>query len=558
MSSQFAFGVKPNISIPRNKFDLSHGHKTTMNVGDLVPVLLQEVYPGESFKDKTAFVARSTTPFIRPVMDNLFMDIFFFFVPNRLVYDKWKNVMGENTSGYWANQQTYSVPVGQLLQVEPGSIANHFGLPIGQLPSGATPIEINLLPFRGYGLIWNEWYRDQNTQEPIFINTGEKATFENIDNVGNNFANSDGYYMDMLAKVNKLHDYFTSALPSPQKGDAVEVPIQGISPVLTSDEDIITSGTHFPLNFRNAGNNALPNGGEFLITKLYARAGENYKTSLAMAENGADEAADLSLYPSNLYTDYGDASLFVNDLRFAFQVQKMLERDARSGTRYVEYVASHFNTTSLDQTQQRPEYLGGKRMPLSITQVNQTSQSTEDSPLGQVGAFSLSNGICGFSKSFTEHGFIIGLACIRYHHTYQQGVEKFWTRKTRLDYYDPVFANIGEQPILSKELYAYNLKPDDVFGYQEAWADLRYRPSQVTGQLSSQAGDGLDIWHFADNYANAPILSGEFLEENVGFVDRTLTAPHTTIDNFIVDIYHKLSAIRPMPLYSIPGLIDHH
>lgn len=556
MSSQFAFGVKPNISIPRNKFDLSHGHKTTMNVGDLVPILVQEVYPGESFKDKTAFVARSSTPFIRPVIDNLFMDIFYFFVPNRLVYDKWKNVMGENTSGYWANEETFNVPVGELISVGTGSIADHFGLPIGDKPTGAPTIEINLLPFRAYGLIWNEWYRDQNTQEPIFINTGEKAEFENINTVGNNFANEDGYYMDGLAKVNKLHDYFTSALPSPQKGDAVEVPIQGISPVLTSDEDIFTSGTHFPINFRETGNNHIPNGGEYLNLHPVTRGGEIYKASLGQADVGVGLGNDYSLYPSNLYTDYGDASLFVNDLRYAFQIQKMLERDARSGTRYVEYIASHFNTTSLDQTQQRPEFLGGKRMPLQVTQVSQTSQSSEESPLGQVGAFSLSNGVCGFSKSFTEHGFIIGLACIRYHHTYQQGVEKFWTRKTRLDYYDPVFANIGEQPILKKELFAYDLSNDSVFGFQEAWADLRYRPSKVTGMLSSASQEGLDIWHFADKYSNSPILNSEFLQENRAFVQRTLSA--NQIDDFIVDIYHNLSAIRPMPLYSIPGLIDHH
>ena len=557
MAKQFAFGVKPNISIPRNKFDLSHGHKTTMNVGDLVPVLIQEVYPGESFKDKTAFVARSTTPFIRPVMDNLFMDMYFFFVPNRLVYDKWKNVMGENTSGYWANEETFQVPTAKLVSVLPGSIANHFGLPIGSAPSGATPIDVNILPFRAYALIWNEWFRDQNTQEPVFVNVGNVATFEEaIDNIGDNFGNDDGYYLDGLARVNKLHDYFTSALPSPQKGDAVEVPIQGISPVLTSDEDILTK-SQFPINFRVVGAN-LPTNSSSLGLYGVTRGNEVYKSVLGYNDEGNELANDGSLYPSNLYTDYADASLFVNDLRYAFQVQKMLESDARGGTRYVEYIANHFNTISPDQTLQRPEYLGGKRMPLSITQVNQTSQSTEDSPLAQVGAFSLSNGICGFSKSFTEHGFIIGLACIRYHHTYQQGVEKFWTRKSRYDYYDPIFANIGEQPILRQELYAYDSLPQNVFGYQEAWADLRYRPSQVTGQLSSQANEGLDIWHFADSYQNAPILSSEFIQENTYFVDRTLTAPSNTVDNFIVDIYHNLSAIRPMPLYSIPGLIDHH
>lgn len=555
MSKNFVFGVKPNISIPRNKFDLSHTHKTTMNVGDLVPVLLQEVYPGDSFKDKTAFVARSTTPFIRPVIDNLFLEMHYFFVPNRLVYDKWRNVMGENTDGYWANNKEYVVPQIEITGLSSTrSIANHFGIPLGIYPAG---FKVNVLPFRGYGLIWNEWFRDENLQEPVLINTGDidATSIDKLVLDGDPFGNvSEGYYVANLARVNKLHDYFTSALPSPQKGDAVEVPIGGISPIKTSDIDVVT-GQQFPMNFRNANNGNLPPNGGILTGFRVSGAGQDYKTSLGYSE-GNGITSSYGVYPSNLYADYADANLFVNDLRYAFQLQKMLERDARGGTRYVEYIASHFNVISPDQTQQRPEYLGGARMPLNVQQVSQTSQSTAESPLAQVSAFSLSSGISGFSKSFTEHGFVFGLACIRYKHSYQQGVNRMWFRNKRTDYYDPVFANIGEQPIYRKEIYAFSDRPDAVFGYNEAFADLRYTPNYITGELSTTSKTGLDVWHFGDNYANAPLLSSDFIEENRANVQRTLSA--SSVDDFIVDFYHQLSAVRPMPLYSIPGLIDHH
>lgn len=551
------WSLTPSIHRPRSKFDLSHSIKTTMNVGDLVPFYVQEVYPGDTFKVDSTFVARATTPFIKPVMDNLFMDKYYFFVPARLVWDKWQVLMGENQEGYWANTEEVSVPQFILNDmVEPQTIPNYLGIPSFNYTEGADgELSVSDLPFRAFALIWNDWFRDQNTQEPVYIkiNSGN----QNLTNERGGGWGPDSYH-DVCPKINKVHDYFTSCLPSPQKGDAVELPLTGDAPVVTKSEFIPTRGDAANISWTSLTNgvNSLPQSWYNMAIKH--TGGTNFgETSINATAITAP--TDYQLFPNNLWADLSNVtSATVNDLRFAFQLQKMLENDARGGTRYTEILQSHFGVVSPDARLQRPEYLGGSRSPLSIQQVTQSTGSDDQgAPLGQVGAFSLSSGNCKFTKGFVEHGFVIGVCAIRYFHTYQQGIERFWTRKNRTDFYLPVFSNIGEQPVYQTELYAL-ANPTDVFGYNEAWADLRYRPNKVTGYMQSDIDGSLDVWHFADNYGNAPILNGEFIAETASNVDRTLTIGSENTPNFIVDFYVKNSAIRVLPTYSYPGLIDHH
>ena len=551
------WSLTPSIHRPRSKFDLSHSIKTTMNVGDLVPFYVQEVYPGDTFKVDSTFVARATTPFIKPAMDNLFMDKYYFFVPARLVWDKWQVLMGENTEGYWANTEDVSVPQCVLDDnVAPQTIANYMGIPSFNYGDSAEgEVRVSDLPFRSFALIWNDWFRDQNTQEPVFIDTSS-ATYVYADGVGNGWSAES--YHDTCPKINKVHDYFTSCLPSPQKGEAVELPLTGDAPVITKNQNIVQRSDATNITWASLGGNAnaLPQSWYNLAIK---HTGGNGFNETSINTTAITAPTDYNIYPSNLWADLSNVtSATVNDLRFAFQLQKMLENDARGGTRYTEILQSHFGVVSPDARLQRPEYLGGSRSPLSIQQVTQSTGSDDQgAPLGQVGAFSLSSGNCKFTKGFVEHGFVIGVCAIRYFHTYQQGIERFWMRKNRTDFYLPVFSNIGEQPVYQTELYAL-ADPTAVFGYNEAWADLRYRPNKVTGYMQSSISGSLDVWHFADDYANAPILNGQFIAETGTNVDRTLTVGSENTPNFIVDFYVKNSAIRVLPTYSYPGLIDHH
>lgn len=555
------WSLSPSIHRPRSKFDLSHSIKTTMNVGDLVPFYVQEVYPGDTFKVDSTFVARATTPFLKPVIDNLFMDKYYFFVPARLVWDKWQVLMGENQEGYWANTEEVSVPQFILDDnVAPHSIANYMGIPSFNYGGSSYIHSVSDLPFRAFAMIWNDWFRDQNTQEPVYIDKSSEDAILS-DYISGSW--SPGNYHDTCPKINKVHDYFTSCLPSPQKGDAVELPLTGDAPVITKSDYITRRDDAVNISW-----DTLSGVPDNLPISWYTMA-LRHTGGTMFGETSVNDATnigpptDFQLYPNNLWADLSNVtSATVNDLRFAFQLQKMLENDARGGTRYTEILQSHFGVISPDARLQRPEYLGGSRSPLSIQQVTQSTGSDDISaPLGQVGAFSLSSGNCKFTKGFVEHGFVIGVCAIRYFHTYQQGIERFWKRKNRTDFYLPVFSNIGEQPVYQSELYAL-ADPDGVFGYNEAWADLRYRPNKVTGFLQSvnNINDfcSLDIWHFADNYGYAPILNGDFIAESTNYVDRTLSVESDETPNFIVDFYIKNSAIRVLPTYSYPGLIDHH
>ncbi len=583
--SSFVFGSVPMIRASRSRFDLSQSIKTSGNVGKLYPFFCQEVYPGDTFKINSTVLARLNSAYLRPVMDNLFLDQYFFFVPSRLVFDKWAQVFGENKAGAWANTTAAVVPTFKNTSAS-GNIALHdnvcayINLPVGQ-DLGANVNDISILPYRAFALIYDEWFRDENNVQPMQIQKGDAASSEVLNN--NEWAPNN--YLGKCPNVAKFHDYFTTCLPSPQKGDPVSIGsvvlperLLPVSPIgITTGST--TSESMMPSNLSDlmvaAGytvNSSLPTG-----VPQFSRTPNRvtpYSQSSYIGSNGNTSGGLISLggFPSdnaeNVYINNLAAydaglslsSASVNDLRYAFQVQKMLEKDARGGTRYREYILSHFGVSVADSRVQVPEFLGGKRSPLNVQQVAQTSQNTTDSPLASLGAYSLSFGKAGFSKGFTEHGFIIGCLCLRYHHTYQQGVERYAFRKERLDFFDPVFSNIGEQPVFKKELFASSGK-DDVFGYQEAWADLRYRPSRVSGQLASKSTNTLDIYHFGDEYVNAPSLNEQFINETDSNFSRTIAidnAASSDADQFVFDIYVQNDAIRELPVYSVPSLIDHN
>jgi hypothetical protein len=449
--------------------------------------------------------------------------------------------MGENKNGYWVPETEQTVYTLQLGEVKQGSIPDYMGLPLGDYRTTSHYPVVSFLPFNAYALIWNEFFRDENNQAPVQLINSNKAFANCKDWSPTNYCNA------YPAPVCKLHDYFTSALPAPQKGEAVKFSLVGDAQVVNA-----TSGKFVPNLFTETGD---PVG---VAARLYSTSvgGLGIGDPILSGSEAHPDPLQMALIAKT--SDLTVAN--VNDLRFAFQLQKMLEKDARGGTRYREYLQSHFGVTSPDSRMQVPEFLGGARLPVSIEQVEQTAPGEGENTVGQVGAYSLSNGRTGFTKGFVEHGFVIGVLCVRQHHTYQQGLEKFWTRKKRTDFYDPVFANIGEQPVYQSELFFDKNKDNtkDVFGYQEAWADYRYKPSRISGELRSTATNSMDIWHLGDNYANAPILGQQFLSETTEYLDRALAVPSTTSNQFIIDIYTENEMIRPMPVYSVPGLIDHH
>lgn len=563
MRKQFVFSQTPVLKRSRSLFDLSCKNLTSGNMGDLIPFYLQEVYPGDTFKMTANCVVRTSSPLVKPIMDNLFLDTYFFYVPSRLVCDDWQKVFGENTESPWANSKEYEVPKLSTdlanRKVSSKSVADYLGIDIGTIPSD---VDITLIPFRGFAKVWDDWFRDQNNVSPMHIQKGAATSSE----VFNENAWSPANYMGKLPKVAKMHDYFTSCLPAPQKGNAVPVQIiTGDIPVTTKSGESATTSvdkTGYNVSLKAAGNlNGVSVGNWYNLGVYGALGGGGYvfpDLSKGVATGGSNSGV---FYPDNLVAVAGSSNTTfnVNDLRLAFQMQKMLERDARGGTRYVEYLLSHFGVSAGDTRLQRSEFLGGKRTPLNINQVTQTASSTSpdyDAVLGEQGAYSLSFARARSTKGFVEHGFVFGVCCIRQFHTYQQGVERFWTRTKRTDFYDPVFANIGEQPVYKSEIFAGAGQVP--FGYNEAWADLRYRPNKVTGQMRSAATSSLDVWHLADNYTNAPTLNEQFIQETPVYLDRALTLGHELQDQFILDFYVQNIAYRELPTYSIPSLIDHN
>ena len=544
------FSVNPiNLDIQRSKFVRPSTHKTTFNAGNLIPIYVDEVLPGDTFKMNMSSVIRMSTP-IYPVMDNANMDVYFFFVPNRLVWDHWKEFFGENNTTHWEQPVEYEVP--QITAPEggwtKGTIADYMGI-----PTLISNISVQALPFRAYCKIWNDWFRDQNLKDPAMISLDETTT--QGANTGDYVTNAEKGALPL--KVAKYHDYFTAALPEPQKGPEVNIGgVGGYMPVVTRDE--LVTDTEKNMKWYTPGNTTATNYALGYTSQVNTRGANDIKAAVY----GSGFVNINPIAPANLWADMtiGTATS-INALRQAFAIQRLYEKNARGGTRYIEIIKAHFGVQSPDARQQRSEYLGGTRIPINMDQVVQTSNTAEGStPQGNTAAYSLTAfNESMFTKSFTEHGYIIGLACIRTEHTYQQGIERFWSRKKMLDYYFPTLANLGEQAILNKEIYAQgNTTDEEAFGYQEAWAEYRYKPSRVSGAMRSNYQTTLDAWHYADKYTSQPILSSEWIDETSANIDRTLAVQSATEDQFIADFYFACEATRPMPLYSIPGLIDHH
>lgn len=536
---QSRFALNPtNLDMSRSKFPRHSSVKFSFNVGDVVPFYVDEVLPGDTFNVKTSKVVRMQS-LLTPIMDNIYLDYYFFFVPNRIVWDHWRELNGENRESAWAQTTEYEVPqvTAPAGGWNVGTIADYMGI-----PTGVANISVNAMPFRAYAMICDEWFRDENLVDPLYISKGDAVT------TGVNTRTNPGDYaaggQPFIAA--KFHDYFTSALPSPQKGPDVSIGLTGNVKVL---------GTG-PLQMFNYNNSTEM--GDMIAT---GPAGNNGSLGVITAGTlgskvGLHPAGDTGLV-ANLASA---TSVTINALRMAFQMQKLYEKDARGGTRYIEILKSHFGVTSPDSRMQRPEYLGGSRVPININQVVQTSETGSGTPQGNTTAYSVTtDSHKDFTKSFVEHGFVIGVCVARYTHSYQQGIERFWSRKSRFDYYWPVFANIGEQAIFNKEIYAQGTaKDDEVFGYQEAWADYRYKPSRVAGEMRSAAAQSLDVWHLADEYTALPSLSAGWIQENKTTVDRVLAVSEQNANQLFCDIYIENYTTRPMPVYSIPGLVDHH
>ena len=566
------FSQLPSAQIQRSIFDRSCSYKTSFNAGRLIPFYVDEVLPGDTFDVTTAKVVRSQT-LLTPLMDNMYLDSYYFFVPNRLVWDHWQEFCGENTKSAWAPETHYAMPVITPPEggFASGTIADYMGLPVGVTWKSTDDLAPMVLPFRAYALICNEFFRDENLTDPLLIPT---------DDANQTGSNGDSYISDvanggMPFRVSKYHDYYSSALPAPQKGQAVGIPIQvpgfagGTFPVTTGRYDgKFKKGDYYPMALIGADwDNGIAEDGSAKFT--YSSPGahglsasQRDGTYFYIASGGAPSI------PVNLQTvippqegvspEGTEVSLSVNELRLAFAYQRYLEALARGGSRYTEILLGLFGVRSPDARLQRPEYLGGNRIPVSVSEVTNSAQSEQDF-LGDLGAKSSTSDVNhDFTKSFTEHGWVIGVCCVRYDHSYSQGLQRFWTRKEFTDYYNPKFAHLGEVPVYQAELYANgNFTKDKIFGYQEIWADYRYKPNMVTGEMRPGVKNTLAHWNLADYYAEAPTLSDGWIREDVANVDRALAVTSSVSNQFWADIYVQNKCTRCMPMYSVPGLIDH-
>ena len=509
----------PRADINRSTFNRSHGLKTTFDCDKLVPILVDEVLPGDTHKLNTNIFARLATP-INPIMDNMYLDTFYFFVPMRLVWDNYAKFFGEQTNP--GDSTDYVIPTTtSTASGVSGSLTDYFGIPVKE------SVKFNNLPLRAYHLIYDEWFRDQNLQESTSIDKGDNATI---------VTNNSKYNWWELHTRGKRHDYFTSCLPFAQKGDEVKVPL--------GDKAFLSVSTSTSAND---------------ILGIYQGSNKKYMYDSTSNGGSVDLGNTLNSIPDEdmLYADLAQAtSASINDWRQAFQIQRFLERDARGGTRYTEKVKAHFGVTSPDSRLQRPEYLGGGSTPVNIHPVAQQSSTDSTSPQGNLSAFgTASENNSGFTKSFTEHGYIIGLANVRADLTYQQGLDKMWSRETQYDFFFPTFAHLGEQAVLNKEIFVSGTATDEeVFGYQERYAEYKYKRSQLTGLFRSDASASLDAWHVSEDFANTPTLGDTFIKSNTP-LDRCIAVPSEP--HFIMDAYFNYTSIRPMPVFSPPGMIDH-
>lgn len=547
------FSHLPNVNIRRSRFPRPSTTKLTMNAGVLVPIYVDEVLPGDTHSMNTSLICRMST-MIHPVMDNAFLDYYYFFVPNRLVWDNWKEFMGENNNGPWT---TGLVP--HVIPTVQNEISTYFRTVRDYMGIPNEDIDYNVLPMRAYALIWNEFFRGENAFQPCVIDKGDFNGFiyENVEDPFNYIETA--HLGGALCPVAKFHDYFTSALPSPQKGPDVYLPLGDFAP-LSTVTNVSYFNNGYPAKF--VVDDPVISNVCYNIGGYAANAGDAKLGLLTLYNSPGDELgpSGVNVIGSNLGADLTAAtSLTVNTLRELLALQRFYEIDARGGTRYTEMLQAHFGVTNPDARLQRPEYIGGKRIQINVQQVLQTSGSTDSTALGNTAAYSLTgDNSNSFTYSATEHGFIIGLACIRTSQTYQYGLEKMWSRKNREDFYFPTFAHIGEQAILNKEIFATGTDSDnEVFGYQEAWAEYRYKPSRVAGQFRSNVNGSLDSWHYAEILDETPTLSPEFLSQSKNPIDRTLAVTSELADQFILDIYFDLNSVRPMPVHSIPGLSNH-
>lgn len=529
--------MTPRPDVPRAKFNIDFTHKTTFDAGYLIPIYCEEVLPGDSFRvDMTAF-ARLATP-IFPIMDNLHLDSFFFFVPNRLVWKNWVKFMGEQDSP--GDSISYVIPqiVSPVGGFGAGGIYDYFGLPLaGQVDAGST-ISVNALPLRAYALIWHTWFRDQNLQNGF---------------IPPNTDGPDSWASYFLYRRNKRPDYFTTALPWPQKGGTtVSLPLGTSAPVRTSASDVNLNSGMTPLTWAVSGTGVRVNVARMIGTN------SSGQTAISATVPGFENF----ITPANLIADLSTATAAtINQLRQAFQIQRLLERDARGGTRYTEIIKSHFGVNSPDARLQRPEYLGGGSSPILFTPIAQqsaTGLTGGTSPLGNLAAVATSVARHGFSASFVEHGYVIGMVQVRADLTYQQGMRKHWSRSTRYDYYFPAFAMLGEQAVLTREIYATGTATDTtVFGYQERWAEYRYSPSLITGKFRSTTAGTLDAWHLAQRFTSAPTLNSAFIEDTPPLSRILAVGSGANGHQIIFDSVFKMRAARPLPLFSVPGMIDH-
>lgn len=536
-NSEQHYAQVPHAEIRRAKFQRDFNLLTTMNEGDLVPIYLDEVLPADTFKINLNALVRMATP-LYPVMDNAYMDFYFFFVPARLLWKHFQNLMGQNDSTFWAETTEYTTPVTTAPEGgwNVGTLADYFGI-----PTGVSGLKVNSLPFRAYAKVWNEWFRDENLQQPV-TQSMDDTTTAGV-NTGTNLSDAEAGGMPL--KVCKYKDYFTSCLPSPQKAtEPVTIPLTGNAPIKGyKDEGRTNPVTGEERTFYSIGQ---------------AEAGEKVQ----VGQIGADKQGLAMYWGKNGSLTYLGAELgnitgaTINELRQAIAVQHIFERDARTGTRYKEILKGAWGVTSPDARLDRSEYIGGHRMPINVNQVIQTSSTDSTSPQGNTGAYSmttLSRNMCTYSA--TEHGYVLGLAAIRVDHSYQQGLSRLWTRNTRFSYYDPMLANLGEQAVLNQEIYAQG-KPQDeeVFGYQEAWADYRYRTNMVTSEMRSTYAQTLDAWHYADKYGALPTLSSSWIKEGTENIDRTLAVQSSNSHQFICNFFYSQAWTRPMPIYSVPGI----
>jgi hypothetical protein len=531
-----SFAMVPKSDIPRSSFNMQKTLKTTFDSGYLVPIMCEEVLPGDTFNVKATMFGRLATPLF-PVLDNLHLDSFFFFVPNRLIWNNWVKFMGEQENP--SDSISYTIPQ----QVSPaggyavGSLQDYLGLPtVGQVGALNT-VSHNALPVRAYNLIFNQWFRDENLQNSRTVDKGD----------GPDAAPATNY---SILRRGKRHDYFTGSLPWPQKGGtAVTLPLGTSAPVkglyVNNSATLSTAG-------------AQPIGTAAANTLSMSAIGSMYGASKSAV--GTAAATAFSDANANVFADLSSATAAtINQLRQSFQIQKLLERDARGGTRYTEIIRSHFGVVSPDARLQRPEYLGGGSTPINITPIPQTSATASGTPLGNLAAYGtyLANGH-GFSQSFVEHGYVIGIISVRADLTYQQGLRKMWSRSTRYDFYFPVFAMLGEQAVLNKEIYCDGSANDSsVFGYQERWAEYRYNPSQITGLFKSTSAGTIDPWHYAQRFTSLPTLNSTFIQDTPPLARNLAVGAAANGQQLLLDAFFDIRAARPLPLYSVPGLIDH-